>query len=284
MPFLPSVDRSVARALCLALLVLVALPASAEAITFHGKTSRGKRVTVTQPLGGAVTRATLTWRARCRSRGATVGNHTRFLSPMRFASEHRFVDGGTDVRRDGPYRLRFTLRISGIKRSPYLWTGTFRGHVAVMRGGRQVDSCRQRTIRWSASILRGHIEMAADPGAHIDSSGSWTTPADRIRMAWTGDHLVADVAAWTINIQAPHGHRLRPRRYAGAVLFRSYPQDKPGLEIYGNNLSCAQVTGEFTVQSVRYDRHGEMRSLRLSFEYQCDGRPEIVHGLLSYGP
>lgn len=264
-----------------ATIALACLPPAAGATTFHGHTSRGRPVTVTQPVGKAVVRATLSWNVGCRA-GGSAQNTTRFLSPMIHATKRNFLDGGSGVEHDGAYRLQFTMRIAGHKVSAYRWTGTFRVHLDISRGGNHVNTCVLPTIKWSASVPQAHIEMKADAADYIQSSGSWSTPAKHISVVWENGHLSAQVAGWTIEVKAPHGARLRARRYTNAIRYPFNAANQAGLDVSGNGVGCNEVTGEFTVHSVRYSSAGKLLSVRLSFEHHCEGGPAAVRGTLSY--
>jgi hypothetical protein len=137
------------RALALALAMLVAVPAVAGADTWRGKTGQGRAVAVRTGDDDRVERVRVSWKAKCQ-RG-TYMSRTVFRRPFDVSEAAEFEDRGTyRVDVPGGYRARHTVLVRGALGADRRWTGTFRVRTRVTRGGRFVDSCRLRRVRWSA--------------------------------------------------------------------------------------------------------------------------------------
>jgi hypothetical protein len=131
-------------------LAAVAGPAAAD-VRFEGETSQGRRIVVVVDDGGVPKRAKIGWRARCRPSGSRPIASTGFRRPLDVNGRRRFVDAGSyRVRFRNGERVRFTVRITGRKVGPRRWTGRFRVHAVVRRGGRVRDRCFARGVRWAA--------------------------------------------------------------------------------------------------------------------------------------
>jgi hypothetical protein len=135
----------------LSLGAFVAADATAEAAVFRGETGQGRPASVVIGSDGLLRTARINWRVRCRH-GRTA-DKTAFLRPHDASSPDAFADAGTYRRRDGNgYRLRFTVSIRGTRVSEARWRGSFKTKVLVTRRGRYVDTCRLRSLRWSARL------------------------------------------------------------------------------------------------------------------------------------
>jgi hypothetical protein len=140
------------------LTAFAAADATAEAKVFRGKTSAGRAASVVVGSDGLIRNARINWRTRCRH--GSVADKTAFIRPHDISTPESFTDDGTYRRRDGSYRLRFTTHISGsrvfdaARPARERWHGTFRMKVLVTRGGRYVDTCRLRALRWTARLVR----------------------------------------------------------------------------------------------------------------------------------
>ena len=154
--------QSMMRPLALAAVSLsafLAADAAAEAKVFRGKTSGGRAASVVIGSDGLLRNARINWRARCRH--GVVHDKTAFTRPHDAATPDSFLDAGTYRSRDKDgERLRFTVRIKGTRvfdpahPARERWHGTFRAKVLVTRRGRYVDTCRIRSLRWTARLVR----------------------------------------------------------------------------------------------------------------------------------
>jgi len=128
--------------------LILALPATADAATWEGKTRQGRGVMVHTGAGGKVDRARIGWRARCGN--GTYKSRTLFVEPLDSASATAFEDAGSYGARPAGYRARISVRIAGTL-DDGVWRGTFRVRVRVSKNGEHVDTCRLRRLRWSAA-------------------------------------------------------------------------------------------------------------------------------------
>jgi hypothetical protein len=125
-------------------------PASAD-VRFEGRTSQGRYVLLVAEDDGIPKRGAIHWQARCRRAGSRPTESTGFRRPLDVNGRRRFRDAGSyrERYRNGE-RVTFTVRIIGRKVGPRRWTGRFRVGAVVRRGGRVVDRCSARGVRWSA--------------------------------------------------------------------------------------------------------------------------------------
>jgi hypothetical protein len=129
--------------------VAAALPASAGAATWKGKTRQGRGVVVRTGDDGTVERVRIGWKARCAD--GTYTSRTLFMPPLDSATSTTFADAGSYRGHPDGYRARIWVRIAGsLDAGDGSWSGTFRVKVRVSKGGEYVDTCRLRRLRWSA--------------------------------------------------------------------------------------------------------------------------------------
>ena len=137
------------RALALALAMLLAVPAAAQAETWRGKTKQGRTVVVSTGDDDRVERVRVAWKARCEHGSYT--SRTLFLRPFDVSDAGAFEDGGTYRSHvPGGYRARHRVLVRGTLGADDRWSGTFRVRTRVTRRGRVVDRCRIKRVRWSA--------------------------------------------------------------------------------------------------------------------------------------
>lgn len=137
------------RALALALAMLVAVPAVAGAETWRGKTAQGRAVAVRTGDDDRVERVRVSWKAKCQK--GSYMSRTVFRRPFDVSRAAEFEDRGTyRVDVPGGYRARHRVFVRGTLRADGDWTGRFSVRTRVTRGGRFVDRCRLRRVRWSA--------------------------------------------------------------------------------------------------------------------------------------
>jgi len=135
----------------LSALLLVAVPAVADAKNYKGKTSQGRVAQIRTGADGVVNFARLGWRAPCGQNIRYNGN-TTFRPPLDAATTDSLTDGGTyRVRIRGGFRARITGTITA-QRDPATdrWSGTWAVKVMVTRRGKVVDTCELKQLRWNA--------------------------------------------------------------------------------------------------------------------------------------
>src|ERR1044072_7033663 len=84
------------RPLAAAALLALALPATADAKTFRGKTSQGRSASVTTGADGVPTRVRISYRAKCGD-GHNVTGITQFEPPFDAVNATSITDGGTET-------------------------------------------------------------------------------------------------------------------------------------------------------------------------------------------
>ena len=127
-----------------------ALPATASAATWKGKTRQGKGVVVRTGDDATVNRVRIGWKAHCAD--GTYTSRTLFLPPLDSATSTTFADAGSYRGHPAGYQARIWVRITGnLDAGEQTWSGTFRVKVRVSKGGEHVDTCRLRRLRWSAA-------------------------------------------------------------------------------------------------------------------------------------
>ena len=129
-----------------------ALPATASAATWKGKTRQGRGVVVRTGDDGTVTRVRIGWKARCGSGDHTYTSRTLFVPPLDSATSSTFAHADSYRGHPEGYQARIWVRIAGnLDAGEQTWSGTFRVKVRVSKGGEHVDTCRLRRLRWSAA-------------------------------------------------------------------------------------------------------------------------------------
>jgi hypothetical protein len=135
------------RGVVAAAFVMLALPASASADVWKGKTRQGRGVVVHTGTDGVVDGARIGWRAQCGH--GTYKSRTVFTPPLDTATTTTFMDAGTYTGHPRGYRARIWVRIAGTLADD-AWTGTFKVRVRVLKDGETVDTCRLRRVTWTA--------------------------------------------------------------------------------------------------------------------------------------
>jgi hypothetical protein len=124
-------------------------PAAAD-VRFEGRTSQGRQAVVVAEDDGVPKRGAIWWRADCREPAFTLRGATGSSRPLDLSTRRRFRDAGT-YKTTTPTGERLTVfaRIRGRKVGPRRWVGRFGARIVARRGGRVVDRCAVRRIRWS---------------------------------------------------------------------------------------------------------------------------------------
>ena len=137
------------RTLAIAVTAAILVPGVADASTWRGETEQGRGVTVRTSAEGEVERVGVGWKSRCRKGSYT--SRTSFLPPFDVTGPTAFEDAGKyrSRRLRGGFRGHHSVHVQGTLTGDR-WTGTFRVRTRVTKGGRVVDRCRLKTVRWSA--------------------------------------------------------------------------------------------------------------------------------------
>ena len=88
-----------------------ALPATASAATWKGKTRQGKGVVVRTGDDATVNRVRIGWKAHCAD--GTYTSRTLFLPPLDSATSTTFADAGSYRGHPAGYQARIWVRIAG---------------------------------------------------------------------------------------------------------------------------------------------------------------------------
>jgi hypothetical protein len=131
----------------------VALPASASAATWKGKTRQGRGVVIHTAADGTVSRVRIGWRATCAKAKYVYSSRTLFRAPLDTSTATAFEETGSYRGHPTGYRARIWVRIAGsLDAGTGEWSGTFKVKVRVTsKEGERVDTCRLRRLRWSAA-------------------------------------------------------------------------------------------------------------------------------------
>jgi len=132
-------------------LVALALPASAVAETFRGKTAQGKPVTLETRPDGEVRKVVWRWNTGdCKDNDLRLKTQSTVLKSPRSRELGSFSAGGSYTVDYSDARIRFKVLSDGRQLSPTEWSGTFRAKAMVNLDRGPDTSCRLRRIDWTA--------------------------------------------------------------------------------------------------------------------------------------
>jgi hypothetical protein len=130
--------------------VAAALPASASAATYKGKTKQGRNAVVVTDADGLVSRVKIGWKATCDD--GTYTSRTIFLPPFDTSSSTEFAHVGNYTARPAGYVSAIHVSVHGTwLEDTDRWHGTFGVRVRVRKDGKLVDTCRLKKLKWSAA-------------------------------------------------------------------------------------------------------------------------------------
>ena len=266
----------------LALLCSAVWAAPAGAGILRGVTGHGLRVKVKTDPRGALGVAIFNWRVRpCTRRRYALHEHTAVTPPPRRAVTAFRTSDPYSLRQRG-LRIRVVPHSVGRRRSLYRWDGTFSATATIMRHGRVLDRCHFPRRSWQATAPRARLHLSSDPRDYIlaGRSYSYATPGDSILVNAGRGAVTVGAGPWELTFQAPKGRALHPGRYRHARR-APFAGSHPGIELMGDGRGCNEITGEFTVKRVRFDRHG-LRAFKGSFVQHCEGDEQASRGTFSY--
>ncbi|MDA0181458.1 hypothetical protein OJ997_14230 [Solirubrobacter phytolaccae] len=135
----------------------LALVGTAEATSYVGKTSQGRRATVVTGTDGLVTRIRIGYSAPCRSgKDYRFPNIFRLEPPFKTSTADDVTDtvvvrdrlkGGGRTRQTVTVTAHRTIDAAGVE----TWSGTFKTRVVLTRSGKRLDVCELERVSWSAS-------------------------------------------------------------------------------------------------------------------------------------
>ncbi len=136
-----------------AAVVALALPASAAAETFRGKTAQGKPVTLETRPDGEVRKVVWRWNTGdCKDNDLRLKTQSTVLKSPRSREPGSFSAGGSYNVAYSDARIRFEVRSDGRQVSPTEWSGTFRATAEVNLDRGQDTTCKLRRIDWTARL------------------------------------------------------------------------------------------------------------------------------------
>ena len=165
--------RSVRLALA-PLVVLLALPAAAEAKSFRGETSQNRLASVVVGEDGLVTRIRISYSAPCGDPRYRFPNVMRFEPPfdettVDSVSEkvmlREKLSGGGRSRQTVTVTARRTVDATGAES----WSGTFKTRAVLRRRGKRLDTCELKRVTWTAAPIAGEDPSLASH--HREATG-----------------------------------------------------------------------------------------------------------------
>ncbi len=262
-----------------AALGVLAMPAPASALTLRGKSDQGREV-VMRLADGDVLSVRIDWRARCGRTTYSYRSRTGHRPPFDLATRSVLRDAGSYRLREGDgIRSRTTTVLRARRISSHVWSGTFRATVVLRRSGRWIDTCRLRTVRWSARTPYVRLKMTSDAGDPMGGGQTYSFASPVISGGLNGrpDSLTGSVPGWFLEFEA-----------RGALRRETYqivPQPahaRPRLSVTTLGADCFGVSGEFTIRAIAFDRRGHPRHLDVSFVQHCNGSAAALRGRFVY--
>ena len=276
----------------------LAVPAAhgAQSRLFFGETARGGDVRAEAFPGGRFGNAVVTFSVRCRKAGVTARGSVGFEGSLVERSRREFSGTGTNDVDETGFDASVEGAMTGRRHVPggrpglERWSGLLEIEVTLRREDRIVERCGFRDARWTArreSFGRFAWTMTGDAGDYING-GETVTYGRRDELVAYGDRKLVHFGVnarngddWTADFAAPPRDRLVPGRTYTA---ERYPFHAPaaGLDVSGNGRGCNNLTGTFTVEQARFDRHGRMLRFVVRFEQHCEGSTPALRGRLSF--
>jgi hypothetical protein len=241
------------------------------------------------------------WEAKCIHTKAFVHFQTRFRIPPDRQEVGAFATSGHYSVRGHGFRIKFRVRMTGRElvdpisglpsRDIYRWGGNFNGVARFRYRGRFIDQCSARHIGWEAHrelhldpAGTGRLQMTSDPGDPFGSGAtfSYLAPPDSlIADGYPTASIIAQSGGFELEFFPPDGTTWTTRRYTGVKLGQQY-DGSPGMRLIGNGRYCNSISGEFTINSLAFDRWKALREADISFIQYCNGSSAPLHGTLTY--
>ena len=136
-------------AACL-LLVLLAVPAQAKQVRYHGQTTQGQKVLLITDPQGVVKFFGIKYTADCNY--DTYHDQQGFIRPFRKQNRHGFKDRfNYPVKFDNGVKAKRRARLEGTRVSADRFKGKFSFKGKFFENGKKYATCRAQGIRWTAS-------------------------------------------------------------------------------------------------------------------------------------
>jgi hypothetical protein len=132
------------------LIASLALPSTAAAKTFRGKTSQGRSALLVTGADGLPKRVSLRWSAPCKKPGITAQAGTTSTPPFTAVTADGLTDGPKTYRTrfPGGERARVTATLV-VRRVGNRWKGTFALRAVIGRKGKVIDVCKFKRVRFT---------------------------------------------------------------------------------------------------------------------------------------
>ena len=133
--------------LVLSLVLLLSVPAVADAAKFTGETSQGRDVVLKTNADKVPYRLEIKFRAKCSDdKRLTAG--TFFRSPFDRRTRRRIRDEGTYEFEAGDETIDAKVSMRGRRVTRRKWRGRYEGDFVVRRNGRRVATCHTPIVKW----------------------------------------------------------------------------------------------------------------------------------------
>jgi hypothetical protein len=133
-------------------LIAAALIAFAPTAAYRGETSQHKLASVVTSADGQVQRIRIGYSAPCHDPRYRFPNVMRFEPPFDTATPD-LVKTRLTLREKlkGGGRTKQTVTLTATRASN-AWNGTFATTIVLTRGGKHLDTCRLKRVRWAAHM------------------------------------------------------------------------------------------------------------------------------------
>lgn len=109
---------------------------------------------------------------------------------------------------------------------------------------------------------------------------AWQISADGTRLRFALESV--DGSWWYVTFSAARGGSLEPGVYPNAKRW-PFNSVSPGLEVYGNERGCQELTGRFIVHEIVVDDYtGALLSFAADFEQHCEHADAALFGAIRY--
>ena len=283
--------------------LLIAAPAAAQVQRqYHGTTPQGYEARITGSPEGEALRIEVAYRIRCRRHGFTERGLLE-TSPPTFASSRRefaIVESAVgDVPDEEDRSAGVEIALTGRRVTrpgrpgTEFWQMTLEVEVEVRddETGAVRERCRTRRMRWRAwreGFGTGRWDIVSDPGEYVGegklySLGVVSAVGDARGIAvWGGEKADDSAFSWSASFSPPRGGRLR-RGATYVAVPDDDTVDDAGLGVSGPGDFCDYVSGEFTIDAIRFDARGRLRAVRLRFTQWCGPRTgPALRGTIRY--
>jgi hypothetical protein len=257
--------------------VLALFAPSASAAKLRGHVP-GLRSVVSVDASGNPTRADFTFKTRCEKASYKDGIYVQLTQPT-FKATFDFTR-----RQRGGITVRVHTTSSGAQRTPFRWTGRFAMSAVVRRHGHVIDHCRLKTRNWSATTPQIKIDMVSDSGDYIGQGQAYTWATPQSEMSITGNRREINgfAGGYSFEFLPPRGETLKPRKTYADGRRAPFAEGHTGIEISGNGRGCNEITGQFTINAIKFSKSGALTKLDMTFEQHCEGGPAALRGTIAF--